>query len=66
MQKKEYDNHSIMRIVPIFSELLRELENEGKVTLKMRKWAVFSFMEPSLTLIGAFEAYLQDSTYFSI
>lgn len=55
-----------MRIVPIFSELLRELENEGKVTLKMRKWAVFSFMEPSLTLIGAFEAYLQDSTYFSI
>jgi hypothetical protein len=50
--------------VPLFNELMRELENEGKITYKMRKWAVFNFMELSLPLIAAFELYLLESNPF--
>ena len=40
---------------------MHELENEGKITLKMRKWAVFNFMEVNINLIAAFELYLLQS-----
>jgi hypothetical protein len=45
----------------LFNELIRELENEGKITFKMRRWAIFNFVELSLPLIAAFEQYLLDS-----
>ena len=50
-----------MKVFPIYYELLKEFEKEGKITDKMRKWAVVNFMECSLNLIGAFEVYILQS-----
>jgi len=43
--------------------LLKEFEKEGKITDKMRKWAVINFMECSVNLIAAFEVYIYSSNY---
>jgi hypothetical protein len=62
LQKKEYEHRGVFKLLPIYCELLRELEREGKLTDKMRKWAMVNFMECHLPLISSFEVYLLQST----
>ena len=54
----EHENKYLLKIVPIFNELLKFLVEEGKITTKVRKWCLSEFMEPNMAVIGAFEEYI--------
>lgn len=41
-----------MRIVPIFSEILKSFVEEGRITDKMRKWSVVELMELNTSILA--------------
>jgi hypothetical protein len=61
VHKKEYENKGLEKILPLYCELLKEFEKEGKITDKMRKWAIVNLMECSVNLIASFEVYILQS-----